>query len=190
MNRLLIGLILFAGVACSRISPRKAGSFNSIDSVISVQVKYLSEGRFRLQKFAAIGLDTTSVALSPDSTGWERELAVFRQLEVAERPSNRDKYTMVDREDMNSNLRVRLFEAKDTPVPFIRFYYLGDLSDVRRIESEYYESNPLYTSKRDLVMEFEELDGVATLRRYQVDGFQKIQMSDSVHFSIDAEIIF
>jgi hypothetical protein len=190
MTRLLIGFIVMAGFACSRPTPRKAQTFNSIDSVIDVQVKFLSDGQYKLRKYASIGADTTSVTLSPDSTGWERELAVFRQLEVAERSSNRDKYLMTDREDINSNLRVMSFEAKDTPVPFIRFYYLVDLTDVRRIESEYYETNPLYTSKRDLVMEFEPVDGMAMLRRYQVDGFQKIRMADSVHFSVDVEVIY
>lgn len=191
--------IVFAGillVACARNAPRENVTITDIDSVIDVQVKLLSERRYKLEKRAAIGTESTSVILNPDSAGWEKELAVFRQLEIAGRPSNRNRYKVIDTEDTNSNLRVRSFEAENTggerstPVPFIRYYYLDDLSDVRRIESEYYEDNPLYTSKRDLVLEFEVFGGTSTLRRYEVEGFQKIQMADSVHFSVAAEVIF
>ena len=115
---------------------------------------------------------------------------MFRELEIAGRPTYRDRYVVTDTEDSNSNLHVRSFEATETPVPFIRFYYLDGPGDVRKIEAAYYESNPLYTSRRDLLMEFEDVAGVRILHRYRIDGFQKISMADSVHYVVRGEVIF
>jgi hypothetical protein len=156
----------------------------------------LSSAKIKLEKKAGIGDQQEVVVITPDSAGWSNELAVFRQLEVAERPTNRDKYTVSEIEDSRSNLRVRSYVAKETgdtrrtPVPYIHFFYLDGISDIRRIEAGYYESNLLYTSKRELVLEFEEATGPNPLRRYSIDGYQKVMMADSVHFLVEAEVIF
>src|SRR5689334_17319582 len=106
MTRLTIAAILVVAIACSPDARHTPVHMNSIDSIIDVHINTLSQGRYKLEKRAAIGTDSTSVVLTPDSTGWEREFAVFRQLDIAERPSNRDMYEVTDREDLNSNLRV------------------------------------------------------------------------------------
>ena len=43
---------------------------------------------------------------------------------------------------------------------------------------------------RDLVLEFEEMSGASLLRRYTINGYQRVIMADSVHFSVEAEVIF
>lgn len=190
MARLIIVIVAFSAFSCSVPDPVSPHSFYDMDSLISAQVALLTEGRFKLAKKAGIGDSLESVVVTPDSAGWSGELAVFRQLEIAERPTNRDKYKVMETEDMKSNLKVRSYVAEETPVPYLHFYYLKGKEDVRKIEAGYYDANLLYTSKRDLTLEFEDGNGTMTLRRYTIEGYQKIMMADSVHFTIEAEVIF
>lgn len=150
----------------------------------------LSRAGARLEKKAGIGDLQGPVVIKPDSAGWSNELAVFRQLELAERPTNRDLYTVSDKDDSRSNLRIRSYVAEGTPVPYIHFYYLNTMGDIRRIEAGYFESTLIYTSRRHLTLEFEKGARNNTLRRYSIDGYQKIMMADSVHFLVEAEVVF
>jgi hypothetical protein len=190
MARLLFLLCLVLAGACS--TPEKVSSrmFYNVDSLITEQIGVLTRARLKLEKHAGIGDSLSSVVITPDSIGWANELSVFRQLEIAGRPTNRDKYEMTESEDTKSNLKVRSYVAAGTPVPYVHFYYLNDFNDLRKIEAGYYETNMLYTSKRDLILELEESNGRATLRRYSIEGYQKIMMADSVHFLVEAEVIF
>jgi len=189
MARTLVVLTALLYVSCSRNQAPPVTGFYNIDSLITAQVKLLYDGGHELSKKAAIGDQSTSVVIKPDSASWASELAVFRQLEVAGRPNNRDRYRISDVSDPNSNLRIRSFEAKDTPVPVIRFFYLDGPTDVRRIESRYSESNALYKSTRELIMVFEHNGNLSTLHHYTIDGYQKLLMSDSVHFSVEGDIL-
>jgi hypothetical protein len=190
MARLSLALAVFIAVSCSTPERVSSRMFYDIDSLINVQVAFLSKSGSRLEKKAGIGENLERVVNTPDSAGWSKELAVFRQLEVAGRPTNRDKYQVSEREDTRSNLKVRSYVATGTPVPYVHLYYLNGIGDLRKIEAGYYESNLLYTSKRDLTLEFDRGNGTATLKRYSIEGYQKIIMADSVHFSVEAEVIF
>lgn len=189
MTRLL-SVLLIAAVSCSEPDRGSARLFSDIDSLVDAQIKLLSGRKLKVEKKAGIGARQESVVITPDSEGWADELSVFRQLEVAERPTNRDRFSMVESEDTRSNLKVRSFVSEGTPVPYIRFFYLRDIRDIRRIEAGYYEANLLYTSQRDLTLEFEEIEGANLLHRYRVDGFQRVVATDSIHFSVEAEVVF
>jgi hypothetical protein len=189
MGRIFVVLTALVYFSCSGSATSSDSTIYDMDSLINAQVNALMRGKRQLSKKATIGEQTASVTLIPDSAGWATELAVFRQLEIAERPVHRDRYKLEVKDDPNSNLRIRSFTGEGTPVPMIRFFYLNDPADVRRIESRYSERNALYISTRDLVMEFEEEDHTLVLRHFRVNGFQKIVMGDSVYFSVEGEVL-
>jgi hypothetical protein len=190
MARLLFLFLPVLIIACSTPERVSSRMFYNVDSLINNQIEVLIKAGYKLEKHARIGDSIASVVITPDSTGWSNELSVFRQLEIAGRPTNRDQYEMTETDDTKSNLTVRSYVAAESPVPYVRFYYLGDFNDLRKIEAGYYETNMLYTSKRDLKLELEENNGIATLRRYRIEGYQKIMTADSVHFLVDAEVVF
>lgn len=163
-----------------------------LDSLVSRQSALLDERGFALEKNAAVNDKRQTTTLTPDSLGWSNELSVFRQLEVIERPSFRDHYVITETEDTNSNLRVLslMADTSTVPVSYIRYYYLKTRSNVHRIEARYLETNPLYVSTRYLVLEFEESNGQRLIHRYSVEGYQKIMLADSVHFSITGTAAF
>jgi hypothetical protein len=196
MTRHIAPLLVIVAVSCSTPEQVSSQAFLDIDSLITSQVAFLSRANAKVEKKAGIGDELTDAVVAPDSAGWSDELSVFRQLELAERPVNRDRYIVQETDDSRSNLKVRSYVAKsteedeDTPVPYIHLYYLKGINDIRRIEAGYYETNLLYTSKRDLILEFEEMGGASLLRRYSINGYQRVIMADSVHFSVEAEVIF
>lgn len=188
MKRYLIPFVALLA-SCSAPDKITPGQFFDIDSLVTKQVELLSEGKFKLQKKVVIGVSNEQAALTPDSLQWSSELDVFRQLAIAGRPTNRDKYEISDIEDTRSNLRIRSYAAEKTPVPELKIYYLNGIGDVRKIEATYYESNLLYTSQRNLELEFEGGNARGLIRQYKVEGYQKIIMSDSVHFLIEANVV-
>jgi hypothetical protein len=189
MGRVLAVVSALVFLSCAGGATRSDRSIYNIDSLINAQVEVLLQGKRQLRKKATIGEQTATVVVTPDSLGWTTELEVFRRLEIAERPVYKDRYHVEETGDPNSNLRIKSFTAEDTPVPLIRLFYLDDAADVRRIESRYSESNALYISSRDVVMEFEDEGRTLILKHFKIEGFQKIIMGDSVHFSVEGEVL-
>jgi hypothetical protein len=193
MGRWLVILVAVVAVCCSGVEVRRQSEFYDMDSLINAQVYVLSHHHSKLNKRATVGDRTTSVSLAPDSAGWAYELEVFRQLQIAGRPTYRDRYRIEESSDPKSNLRIQSFVVEekwleDTPVPYVRIYYLDDPADVRRIVCAYKENNALYRSERTLTMRFE--GGTAQpLSHYNVEGFQKLLIGDSIRFSIEGEVI-
>jgi hypothetical protein len=77
---------------------------------------------------------------------------------------------------------------KPVPVASIRFYYLRDQSDLRKIEALITEVNPLYSNDRRLLMEFERIGNKSFIHRFRIEGQQKMVMDDSARFVITGEV--
>lgn len=143
-------------------------------------------------KKASIDGNQDETTFTPDSTLWESELDIFRQLEIYERPAYTDAYVMKDGiPDEKSNLTVRSYHSlKNIPVRDLKFYYHDQFQQLKKIEATYQEKNTLYTTRRSLQMEFDEVNGKSVLSSYSISGVQKMVLSDSVKFSIHSKVIF
>lgn len=180
---ILIVVVLFG---CSRQQPTQK-TFYDIDSLITLQLKSLDG--YTLSKSVEIDRKKEETTFVPDSLQWVNELDIFRQLDQLNKASFRDAYVVTDTRDANSNLMVREVKAtRPVPVSLVRFYYLRNPEDLRRIEAEWTEENPLYVNKRNMTMELERFNDVHLVHRYRIEGFQKMVMSDSVHFVIAGEV--
>jgi hypothetical protein len=94
-----------------------------------------------------------------------------------------------DVRDVNSNLTVREIRAQgDAPVSLVRFFFLRDPGDIRRIEATLVEENALYTNTHRLTLEFEPANSIRLVQRFRIEGLQKMVMNDSVRFVIAGEI--
>jgi hypothetical protein len=198
-NRLalyFIGTILLAGCG----SDEKPGAqklvtqktYLNIDSLVSAQVKDLTTANARISKNASLDKMQARSEFNTDSLGWATELDIFRQLDVINKPSNKDVYRVVDGEkDVNSNLTVRSYQAKnEAPVRLLKLYYYENIKNLKKIEAVFGEKNTLYSTERSLTMGFDEIAGKNTLINYSIDGIQKMLLSDTVHFTIQCSIIF
>lgn len=189
--RWLIPAALILLCACeSQPDHRKA--YIDMDSLVSAQVAMLTASRGSLQKEASVNHQRSSATSVPDSLGWADELAVFRQLDVINRPAYRNTYQVTDGgKDENSNLLVKAYtSAGNPPVAFLQLYYLKDLHHLKKITARYYETNQLFALERNLEMYFDDHSGAALLSGYRVQGQQKLILSDSVKYNIQSAIEF
>ena len=181
-------LVLTLLVSCQRNSQQADSYF---DSLVVAQVVQLSKVKASLVKKATLDGKEDQSTFTPDSTTWENELDIFRQLSVFERPAYRQAYRIEDgMKDGMSNLIIRRYQATlRIPVPELRFYYFNQFRNLKKIEATYRQQNLLYATTRHLSMEFEEVQGKVVLIAYRIEGAQKMFLGDSVKFSIRSEII-
>lgn len=188
-KKLLIvaGVVVLSG--CSRTKVEAPKSFLNFDSLVNNQVLWLNRSKFELSKSVSIDGKQEQTRFVPDSTQWANEFEIFRQLDAVNKAAFRDAYVVNDMRDTNSNLTVREVKAQQpVPVSVVRFYYLRNPSDLRRIEATWFEENALYTNTRRMMIEFENTSSGHIVHRYRIEGVQKMVMDDSVHFVIAGEV--
>jgi hypothetical protein len=180
-------ILLFSCGKKSKVVP-----MYNIDSLVLAQVKNLAAERATLHKSAVIGLQKDDSVFTPsDTSAWLNELDIFRQLDVINRPINRDNYIIDDGLfDPSSNLTVKAFSAvENLPVRYLRIFYQESIHKPRKIEALYDDQNALYKSGRSLLMEFNQVNNKTVLTAYTISGGQKMIMGDSVTFLIKGNIV-
>ncbi len=179
-------LILLAGCSQEKKSTEKYFDF---DGLIDNQISQLSQRMRVLEKITEMSGISSDTTFLPSVKGWGSELEIFRQLEIINKPIYREVYKVEDPvEDPNSNLKIRYYAAASAPVPSIKFYYQNEFSNLKKIEAVIHEKNILYTTQRQLVIEFDEEEGERLIARYGMKGFQKMIFRDTVRFSVQGQI--
>lgn len=181
-------LLFFFTVACSQ-DQKSTHIYFDFEGLIDDQINQLSQRCRVLDKMADMdGVKSDSTFL-PSTKGWTTELEIFRELELINKPTYKDAYAITDPvEDTKSNLLIRQYTAASAPVSFVKFYYQDQFSRLRKIKATMSQRNYLFSTQRQLVMEFDEEDGKPLLIRYSVNGFQKMILSDTVRFSVQGQI--
>jgi hypothetical protein len=188
-----ISPVVFVLLFFSCAKPKTEQAFYSVDSLITAQVTHLNEVGAKLQKEAILDGDKKDVTLtSDDITMWSKELDIFRQLEIINKPVSRGSYLVDDGLfDPGSNLTVKAFTSLEAlPVRSLRIFYQDKIQKPRKIEAVLNETTTLYGSARLMTMEFLQLNNKTVLTSYSIQGGQKMIMGDSVAFSIKGKIQF
>ena len=162
------------------------------DSLINRQQQELLAAKATLTKMVSLDSTNEEVTFEVDSLVLAKELDVFRQLDIINKPGFKGKYKISDGEkDSRSNLTIRRYEAleKTAPVQFVLFYYQNEFNRLHKIESVYREDNALYGTGRDLLLEFDDTSGKSLLARYRLTGVQKLILSDTIAFSVDGVFV-
>jgi hypothetical protein len=185
-----IVLITLIFLSCSTEEQRTAGLYN-VDSLFKTQIDYLVGHEAVISKKAVLnGVEKITTINPKDSLAWNEELAIFFELDVVNKPIHKGIYHIEEYADNKSNLSVKSFSTtEDLPVRFLKVYYQNSLSQLRKIEAQYNEANSLYSSKRFLTMEFENVYNKTILTSYSITGGQKMFLDDSVQYNIDANIV-
>jgi hypothetical protein len=194
-SKIVIRYALVVGIGTTLLSScltgKKESSFYPIDSLVTRQLTQLTELKARLKKKAVVQGKQDSVSYVPrDTSEWSKELDIFRQLKVINKPVNHGSYKVDDNLlDPASNLTIKAFTStEELPVRYLKIYYQRSADKPRKIEALYDEKNSLYESSRILSLEFTQINNKTVLTSYSIDGGQKMVLGDSVTFFIQGEI--
>ncbi len=189
MKKTIYGsFLLFLLLTCSQ-EQKSTQKYFDFTGLIEDQVSQLSQRCRVLDKTAAMGDEKSDSTFLPSLSGWATELEIFRDLELINKPTFKGEYVITDPlDDTKSNLKIREYAATTAPVPSIKFYYQDQFERLRKIEAAVTERNLLYSTRRILVMEFDEEDGKPLLIRYSMTGLQKMVFSDTLRFSVIGQI--
>jgi hypothetical protein len=177
-------------LSCSTNDQKVAVLYN-VDSLFNTQIDYLLGHQAVLNKKAVLnGIEKITTINPKDSLAWNQELAIFFELDVVNKPIYKGVYKIEEFADNKSNLSVKYFSTtEDLPARFLKVYYQKSLRQLRKIEARYDEANSLYSSRRFLTMEFENVYNKTILTSYSIAGGQKMFLDDSVQYNIDANIV-
>ena len=193
-NCFFIGLLASALLlSCESAGKRSEKAYFDFDSLINAQVRYLAAHAPKLTKQAVVDGRTEELETTPaDSAAWSKELDIFRQLDLINKPINRDSYEIKEGlSDTKSNLLVSEYKAtEDLALAYLKIYYQDTPGNVRRIEGTYREKNALYTGTRFLTMELTTIQTHVVLTSYSISGGQKMILGDSVQFKILGTITY
>jgi hypothetical protein len=188
--RIAFGLLVFALVSCEQ-KPETVAALYNVDSLLTAQANWLSSIKTSTKKVAILeGRESSSTLQRLDTTGWKSELEIFGDLDLINKPINRNAYQVEQNiPDTRSNLLIKLITTQEElPIRSLKIYYHQTLQKIKRIEAQYLETNTLYSSSRLMTLEFHEIDEKTTLAAYSVSGGQKMFMGDSVQFSIRGNV--
>lgn len=190
MKKLYVVLFWASMVVSCQNKEVATKKFFNIDSLLDSQVSFLVKSKASITKFASVDTAEDKSTFTPDMEGWENELAVFRYLELINKPIYARAYKVEDGiKDSNSNLQVRVFTAKEkVPIKQLKIYYQEHPARIRKIEAMINEQNSLYYTSRKFEIELEEHQNQVSMTNFKVRGVQKMILRDSVNFVISSSI--
>lgn len=186
MRGLVFVVAVFIFSSCQQSEVKYDKPYFDFDSLVSEQVKSMAKSKWK--KIFRLNQKSDTVVIQPDSM--RAELDIFTQLDVINKPIFKNRYSVEEKKDVHSNLLVRSYRFREdemdklkSPVPLVEFYFYNQFSDLRKIVSVINEKNLLLNSSRQLSLEFEE-GNQKKIVAYEIKGFQKMLLADSVILSI------
>lgn len=181
----ILGFILLT--ACNPSNLKYNKLYFDFDSLLTVQEAAVVKNKLKLSKTVLLDGKQDRSTQFVDSASIAQELDVFRQLDLINKPLYRNTYLVSDGvDDSLSNLTLRQYTSTtQTPIPWVTFYYQRSFQQLMKVESLYRENNALYSTERNLLLEFDNSSGKLLLSRYRLTGFQKMILNDTVYFSVE-----
>src|SRR5690606_6607746 len=188
-----LSLMLFFTASCLLscvTNPPQVASYYPVDSLLDHQIDALLQSQASIRKVGMLDQKEMKMEFTPDSAAWLKELNVFINLNVLNKSINQGAYEIQDGTlDTKSNLKIKSFTAKENlPVEYLKLFYEGTLSNLRKLEARYSESNSMYESTRFLYMEFEDINNTPLLTYYSIVGGQKMFLGDTVQYTINTAV--
>jgi hypothetical protein len=185
---------VFAGLLLTSCERQKESSGLYFDSLIVNQIKHLQSLHVQVEKRARVDHMYDSSVLKMDSLRWKKELDVFTQLDVFQKPAFTNAYVVTTGPDDHSNLIVKSYQAKPSDIPIsvksLQFFYLTPSGPLKKIKAVFSEDNSFYFTHRTMELFFENHEGKSLISHYSVQGTQKMILADSVQFEVKGRVLF
>jgi hypothetical protein len=120
---------------------------------------------------------------------WERELELFREVDL-NRPALRDYFTVTRHTDPATGHTTERYER--VPGAYTNIRYLEVELDanrqLRHLQAATQQDNALFYTQRQLQLSTNAVQGQPRLSHYRVSGVQKLILTDSVHYTLEAQV--
>ena len=187
---LVLGIFL---ISCNTgASQKQISEYYNLDSLVNSQISVLTAGHFNIQKKVTLDGENEEVSSELTKEQWKDELKLFIDADMNVSSLSGVYGCNCGINDKNSNLLVDSYSPKNekdkSRIRLFEIYYFKEISQVRKILIEEKEENELYFSSRSLEMNFESSRNGMILSSYSINGFQKLQLKDTVMYSIEGKI--
>lgn len=181
-------VLLLALTACERPSPPV-----DADAADSYNLSaYIAQQQERLQAEKPMVLKSVTTEEKPTETiqttaiDWEDELSVFADADL-NRPALQEYYTKEERVLPDGSIVLEYRKAEDAE-PLVHYLRLEMTSDrvLRQLNALIQDQNMLFYSRRNIRLTADPATG--DISGYRVKGVQKLVLSDSLHYRIDANL--
>ena len=192
MPRFLLTLCLGAGLlSCAPGTRKNDNQVIDIDSLIDLQLVQFDRLKPTLHKQGGVNETVSDTTFSPSSYGWKSELEIFRSLGVLNQPVYSGAFlTEGPLDDPRSNLMILQYSLKEAPLKWLKVYYQDEPGRIRQVEGQVEDLTPLNASSRRLTLWFDDVSGLTTLSRYEINGYQKVALRDTVKFMIKGTVLW
>jgi hypothetical protein len=184
-------IVGFLSTLLSACQEKKSSSdlYYPIDSLLRAQIFTLVNQKARLIKTAVLEGEKSKIDFVPDSLEWVKEFEVFNSLSVINKPVYKGLYLVSEKKENGFLKREFTTNEPDLPVQALSLTYFLPIG-LKSLEAQYRESNSMYNGTRYLMMEFEDYKGNQFLTHYTISGEQKMFLSDSVNYVVDARVSY
>ncbi|WP_421892294.1 hypothetical protein [Marinoscillum sp.] len=179
-NFFLPVIVLMLVLACgeNRQSAVALKVYFDLDSLLDRQVEILSKKEAILTKRVEMDGQKETLAQQPDSAQWESEFVIIRDFNL-----NKSHYVGAYGTTSGSDY-IKYTLEDDINAPVKVFEVFRPEGQVERIVSNYYEDKSIYQHRRNLELTFEN----GQLSAYQIKGFQKMILKDTIQYTISGKI--
>lgn len=177
--------LLFLFSCGENIKEKPINSYYNVDSLLNQQQKLADLEELSIKKRIGIDGEEELDTVRFDSLGWKNELEAFRIADI-NKPNLKGMYEAVEQKSDEQIVWKYTTEKNSLGIEFLHIYF-DKANNLQKLIARYNENNALYTSERNLLMEFNPQSHMLTA--YSVEGSQKMVMNEPVQFFIKSEVL-
>lgn len=174
--------------AAEQESARNTPAYYDLEGFLNRQIQYLQTTKPLVTKTVTDGQGVAETQKVRE-INWERELELFKEVDL-NRPAIRDYFTLTRQTDPATGYTTETYVKKPgsyTNVDFLEVE-LDPNRQLRRMRAATQQDNPLLYTQRHLQLSVAPGPDQPRITSYRVQGVQKLILSDSVRYAIDAEV--
>ena len=181
---LFVALTLFS---CRKQLPVLPVLQINVDSLLDYHIRNLRSGDYSLEKVSRVGNHKATTSTHSKEINWSNELEAFRLISLINKPIYSDRYEVREAPDEKSNLTIKSWTAKEPlPITSLKVFFLKQPYQIKRMEAVIEQSNFVFSSSKELSLDFHVLGTRPTPGGYKISGQQKFFWEAPQYYSLEA----
>ncbi len=186
----LVFAIIVSITGCRLDLKKDKNKILDLEDLLDAQVRLLSTKDLKLKKETIIGDSIENFIISPDSAGWARELSIFKTADI-NKPGLLEFYDKKVVEIGNTEKEEYvLLDSNQSETMYLQINKNNESGVISSIEALQHIKNPIYQSRRKLVLIFSlQINDAIHLDSFAIEGYQKMILQDSIIYFTAGKIL-